>query len=221
MMQDICVKKSAHLQYDDRQLIEKLYQLHHSQKEIAWVMHCSESKISRELKRGMVELRNGATWENYMTYSAQAAQSDADLKKTAKGAPLKIGHDYKLAKHIENKILKEHYSPYAIVKEIQDDGLHFETKLSISTIYNYVGSAVFLHVKPRHLLRMKKHKKESPQRQAYVNILRPCITARDVTRDVFGHWEMDTVIGQAKGKNNVWYCQALCANWFAASGKRP
>lgn len=62
-----------------------------------------------------------------------------------------------------------------------------------------------MHVKRTHLPRHGKtpFKKAAPKRAAYRNVLKPSITERKAPRTHFGHWEMDTVIGQARGENNV------------------
>ena len=44
-------------------------------------------------------------------------------------------------------------------------------------------------------------KKKHPQRQAARSVYRS-IEQRDISRDDFGHWEMDTVIGKVKGKSS-------------------
>lgn len=128
---------------------------------------------------------------------------------TAKGAPLKIGHDYALVTHIERKIIQDRYSPRAVVDEIDQQNLPFETHISERTIYNYLDSGLFLNLKRKHLPRgqyKKKKKKTAPKRAAFINVLKPSIDDRKElinSRISFGHWEMDTVVGKAKGKNAV------------------
>ena len=141
----------------------------------------------------------------YKTYSAQAAQDKADYEKTAKGAPLKIGHNRALSNYIEDRILKDGYSPYAVAQEIKDNSpQRFETTLSTRTIYNYVDGAVFLRVRKCHLPRKNKSKKKPEHKRLSLNsVLFPSISLRDITRSHFGHWEMDTVVGKAAGKNSV------------------
>ena len=47
---------------------------------------------------------------------------------------------FALADFIERKIADEHYSPAAIIMEIQKQGLEFDTTICEKTIYNYVNS---------------------------------------------------------------------------------
>ena len=70
----------------------------------------------------------------------QKAQEQYALNKTAKGRPIKLGKDFALADFIERKIADEHYSPAAIIMEIQKQGLEFDTTICEKTIYNYVNS---------------------------------------------------------------------------------
>lgn len=202
-------RHSRHLTYSDRLKIEALYKAGSSQSGIARLLDFDRSTICREIKRGMVSQIDYRTYNFYGIYSADVAQKDAEYKMSAKGAPLKIGHDYKLLEHIEHKIIKEKYSPAATLLEIEQQGFSFETTLSKSTLYNYINSGLFLSLKRKHLPRkgkQRKRKKSFPKRIAFSNILKLSIEDRSELircRSYFGHWEMDTVIGKAKGKNAV------------------
>lgn len=197
-----------HITENERIKIEALYKAGHTQTYIAHQLGFSRSAICREIKRGLVEQLNGHDWIMYKTYSAHKAQVHHEQQCTAKGAPLKIGHDYALMDYIETKIMKEHYSPQAVVEAIAINDLHFSTTLSKATIYNYIDSGLFLALENKHLLRKsrKSTKKATPPRVAKKNVLKKIITDRPKeigTRDTFGHWEMDTVIGKSSGENAV------------------
>lgn len=202
-------RRSHHLTYSDRLKIEALRKAGSSQSEIARLLGFNRSTICREIKRGMVSQINHRTYDFFRTYAADAAQQDAVYKMTAKGAPLKIGHDYNLLEYIEQKIIKEKYSPAAALLKIGQQGLIFETTLSKGTLYNYINSGLFLTLKRKHLPRKgkQKQKKKAPQKRvAFPNVLKLSIADRSelIGRRVsFGHWEMDTVVGKAKGKNAV------------------
>ena len=54
----------------------------------------------------------GFYWTNsWAEYSADAAQNKRDFNNTAKGPRLKLGANFKLIEFIENKIIKDKYSP--------------------------------------------------------------------------------------------------------------
>ena len=202
-------RESHHLTYIERQKIEALSKAGHTQAQIAAFLGRSRSTICRELRRGQVDQLDGDRYVFYRAYSADKAQLDANERMTAKGAPLKIGHDYALVEHIERKIIQDRYSPRAVLDEIDQQRLPFQTRISEKTLYNYLDSGLFLHLKRKHLPRERynKHKKKTaPKRAAFANILKPSIEDRRAlinTRLQFGHWEMDTVVGKRKGKNAV------------------
>lgn len=129
MSQVYCIRrrrKGKHLEYVDRQELEHLVTQNikaskknkKTQQELAVLLGVSPSTMSRELKRGLIVLRD-SEWREYESYSADVAQDDYDKKATHKGPGLKIGNDHALAKHIEDKILKEKYSPDAVIMEIE------------------------------------------------------------------------------------------------------
>ena len=97
----------------DRENHEAAKRKRKTQKQLAQLLGVSEATLSRALKRGRVELRE-SEWREYVRYTADVDQDDYDRKATLKGPGLKIGNDHALAKHIEQKILQEKYSPDAV-----------------------------------------------------------------------------------------------------------
>ena len=122
-------------------------------------MGVSPSTMSRELKRGLIVLRD-SEWREYESYSADVAQDDYDKKATHKGPGLKIGNDHALAKHIEDKILKEKYSPDAVIMEIESGKYEFETTICTRTVYNYIEQGIFANITNKDLPRGKDSKEE-------------------------------------------------------------
>ena len=199
-------KGFRHLSYADRIRIESLCAMKQNARDIAAFVGCSVSTVYRELQRGRYK-RYGRDFVECIAYSADIAQKDYEYKASNKGADLKIGNDINLAAYIEHKIIKEKYSPAAVIGEIQEKGMVFETSICTKTLYNYIDKDVFLNLTNKDLLR--KANRKQPYSKVFVRIKKPLcrsIEARpDVVnfRDVFGHWEMDTVIGKAKGKGQV------------------
>lgn len=115
------------------------------------------------LKRGEVE-QVDSIFKTYMIYSSDLAQDDYEQKATSKGKDLKIGKDHKLASHIDKRILKDKYSPDAIVMELEKTSHDFTVTLSTWTIYNYIEKDVFLQVTNKDLLRQGRHRKRTYQR---------------------------------------------------------
>ena len=172
--------------------------------EIAKVIGCCERTIRRELKRGMVELRNSDLTVR-QEYSTDVGQQIHDYAGTGKGPMLKIGNDYKLVEFIEEKIIKEKMSPYAAAEEIKKNKEDFSTTICSRTIYNYIDQNVFPNLSNKHLPVKKKAKKRNYDhiRTATNNKRGTSISERPKsieTREEYGHWEMDTVVGKSGTK---------------------
>lgn len=199
--------KFRHLSYVDRIRIEAYRKAGKSVAYIAAETGFSVSTIYRELKRGYYE-RMESDWRVSAAYSADIAQKDYDYKATAKGAQLKIGTDHELANYIERKIIENRYSPAAVLGEIQEKGLCFQTRICVRTLYNYIDKQIFLLLTNKNLL-YKGNRKRPYRKVQPVRAKKPlCASIEDRPENAdlrreFGHWEMDTVIGKAKGSGQV------------------
>lgn len=195
-------RKSRYLTYTDRLIIEKLVKRGETGRGIAVFIGVSPATISRELRRGAVELLNGDTWLTYISYSAQKAQDDADYRNTAKGKPLKIGNNHALAEHIEDEILAGK-SPDIVISDLAKRG---KRPFSTVTLYRYIDMGIFARITNKNLLeksrRKRRYYKVKPARPPKGTSIehRP---AHIDTRLEFGHWEMDCVIGKQKGKGQA------------------
>ena len=197
--------KGQHLNYEERIKIETLSKIGMKSEKIAAEIGCSGRTIRRELAKGRTELLN-SDLTTRTEYSADRGQKSHDYAATAKGAMLKIGKDYKLVKEIERLIIKEKMSPYAAAQSIKNSG-KFTTVLSYKTIYNYIDLGLFPNLTNKHLPVKKngKKRKYDEVRPAGNNEKGASISRRAETvetREEFGHWEMDTVVGK-KGTKQV------------------
>jgi len=159
--------------------------------------------IERELARGMTVQRN-YDWTEKMVYLADVGQRKHEEKAAAKGRGYKIGHDHKLVQYIENKIKNEKYSPDAVIGEIREKGLSFAVTICTKTVYNYIDSGLFLNISNKDLP-VKKDGKKRNYRQvrkvALNNTKGRSIEERPPqieSREEYGHWEMDCVVGSGK-----------------------
>lgn len=190
-----------HLTYSDRNKIEALVKARASKAYIASYLGVHISTIYRELRRGWYE-RMDSDLRLYSSYSCDIAQKDYLYKQASKGSMLKIGRDYHFARYVENKVLKDRYSPDAIVEEIKAKALYFETSVCTKTLYNYIHRGIFLNISEKNLLRKGRRRKITSQWRAERRKmpLARCIDERPEKvneRVEFGHWEMDTVKGKA------------------------
>lgn len=84
-----------------------------------------------------------------------------------KGPTLKIGHDHKLAKYIEKKIIQDKYSPDAVIGEIKAKGIKFESSICTKTLYNYIDKGIFANISNKDLP-VKKNKKKGTYRKVKI-----------------------------------------------------
>lgn len=206
-------KKYTHLSYQDRQKLEGLVKSNHllsrknkvTQKHMAAVIQCSEATLSRELKKGRVELMN-YNQTPYVSYSAEIAQNAYDYAATNKGPNLKIGYDHEFGDYVAQKILEENWSPDAIVMDLKKkETSPVKTMVSTRTLYNYISKGYIAGVGNADLPREGKQTRRAYKRvqRANKNLGAPIITQRPVEsteRSEPGHWEMDCIVsGKGKG----------------------
>jgi IS30 family transposase len=168
--------------------------------------------IEREIALGLVEQKRmnpsnskKAGQELYIVeqvYKADTAQMRHKERAANKGRGLKIGHDHKLAKHIENKIKNDKWSPDTLIGRIKADGIEFETSICTKTVYNYIDKGIFLGISNRDLWVKKDGKKRDYKKIRTValnNKKGKSITERPESanhREEKGHWEIDLVVGK-------------------------
>lgn len=134
-------RKGKYLTEQERYRIEILLQEGNTPSEIVLKLDRHKRTIEREIKRGMVRLLNSdLTYREQ--YCADAGQRIHNEKAKNKGPDLKIGKDHKLAKYIEERIIKDKYSPDAVIGEIKAKGLKFEASICTKTLYNYVDKVL-------------------------------------------------------------------------------
>lgn len=196
-------KGSRQLKWDDRLRIEAWERAHVSRAEMAALLGVHRSTIYNELQRGRYIHRNSDYTEEER-YSPEIAQKKCEENLCVRGTQLKIGDDIEYANYLEYKIAEEKYSPEAVLQELKLTGKEkeFKTRVCKNTVYSYIKKGVFM------TLQKKKDKRgyEKVKRQKRVSA-GPSITSRPEEisdRKVFGHWEMDTVVGpQGKSKNSI------------------
>jgi len=81
----------------------------------------SAKTISRELGRGMVEHMLSDIPFVRTEYNADHAQLDAKEKMAYKGLQPKSGKHYALVQRIATLIREDHYSPYAVLKKLDEE----------------------------------------------------------------------------------------------------
>lgn len=190
------------LSQNDRIKMETLLNKGHSKREVAEYLHVHRSTIYREYDRGKYIHRNSDYTEEER-YSSDLGQQAHDWAAQGKGRSIKIGKDIELAEYIEDKIVNDKYSPEAALAAVAESGKEFTTTISVRTLYRYIDSGIFLKLTNKDLpVKSKKknhNKKVKVQKRAAAGESIENRPAEVETREIFGHWEMDTV----KGKQGV------------------
>jgi IS30 family transposase len=107
---------------------------------------------------------------------------------------------------MERKIVDEKRSPAAILGEIERDNLQFQTRICVATLYSYIRKEVFATVRMTHLPEGGKRKQKKEHVTAKSAPRGESIEKRPEeanTREVFGHWEGDTVKGKQGTKETL------------------
>ena len=192
--------KYRRMTWTDRLTIENLCKSGASYSAIARKTGFAVSSVYREIQRGLCDQRDGATWKMYKAYSAQVAQDDADWQASGKGGAVKLGHNHTYAETVSARI-RSGESPDAIVGTMRACD---EWTVSTPTLYRYIDQGYIPNITNKDLWCKSRKKKRSYKRVKASRApkgtsieRRPLIVNG---RSTFGHWEMDSVIGKARGK---------------------
>lgn len=193
-------KKYTHLSESERYKIEVYLEEKESIERISWKLRRARSTIYREVKRGSV-MRLQYDLREKKQYRANVAQRDYQDQAKHKGRELKIGKDTPLEEYIREKIVKDRFSPDAIIGEIKVQGLKFEGMICTKTLYNYIDAGLFAGISNENLWEKRKRKKGKYRKVSRIS--RSNRMARSIEqrpqeandRSEYGHWEGDCVKG--------------------------
>ena len=180
----------------DRIRLETLYSAGHKPAECAAILGFHVSSIYRELKKGMYT-HTLSDYTEEERYSCDLAQSKADKGHEKQGPGLKIGNNIEFANRIEELIIENGYSPAAALAQAKKEGPGVD--ISLSTLYSYIEKGVFEKLTFKEL--PGKHKKKKSKRRKVAKRVSKGKSIEERPkeaddREVFGHWEMDTVVGK-------------------------
>ncbi|MDE6406466.1 MAG: IS30 family transposase [Lachnospiraceae bacterium] len=179
--------------------IELLLREKYSKPRIAETLGIKYNTLYKEIARGTVEQMDSLL-AVHKVYKADYAQMVYDQSTSNRGRNLKIGSDHRLAAYIETMIREKKYSPEALIRHAEHEGLHFKTTLCPKTIYNYLDMGLFLNASNADLPYKKAQKKKKKEEKSTVSLNNRrgrSIEERPksiLDREEYGHWEMDTVV---------------------------
>lgn len=179
--------------------IELLLKEKYTKPRISKVLGIKYNTLYKEIERGTVKQLDSLLAEHYV-YKADYAQMVYERSTSNRGRNLKIGADYQLAAYIETMIREKKYSPEALIRHAENEGLQFSTTLCPKTIYNYLDMGLFLNASNADLPYKKPGKKKKKEEKSTVSLNNRkgrSIEERPKTvldREQYGHWEMDTVV---------------------------
>jgi len=197
-------RKNKHLNFKERMTIEIRLKDGFSIYKIAKELGRSINTITNEIKRGTTtQIRQGKYIKIYLADTGEAVYTKNRLNSCR---PFKMLDCSEFINYTVDKIKNDSWSPDACVGEAIANG-RFERYQMVctKTLYNYIDLGL-LDVKNTDLpiklrrntksTRVKKHKKK----------LGSSISERPIdinNRTEFGHWEIDTVIGEKSNNDNV------------------
>ena len=187
-----------HLSLSERGAIFALIHENRSIRYIAKRLKRTPSTVCREIRRGTtVQLRTGRIpYQGYFPETGQAVYAKHRVNSRKIGKHNRASNFLRFA---ETKILKDKWSPDAVVGYCQNHPLwQQEALVCTKTLYNYIDRRR-LAVRNIDLYLKVRRRTTSCRGRINKRILGQSIEQRPIeilTREEFGHWEIDTVVGR-------------------------
>ena len=207
-------RKGKHLSFDERQLIAYFKnKLQFSNRKIAKELGRAPQTIHNEIKDGTVEIIkqrqiHGTKQYDYkeMEYSPEAGQAAYDNARLNSGRTYLWVESTDFIDYADDQILRFHQSPDSIVGATKALSLFPEKMIPCTkTLYNWIDQGFMETQNIDLVLKVRRETKSSRNRKNKTCLgdsieLRP---EKVMTREEFGHWEIDTVIGSKSGQDQV------------------
>lgn len=189
-------RKFKHLTSEKRAQIEVLLRQGVQKIQIAKIMGISRSTLYREIERGTAE-QIDTNLKRYRKYFWDVGQRVYEENRKNSRPPMKLMDAYSSVAYAENQILENKMSPDALCGEAKISG-QFETIVCTKTLYNYIDKCL-LQVRNIDLPLKVRRKCNVDKGKTNKRILGESIEQRPAevnARAVFGHWEIDTIVGK-------------------------
>lgn len=197
------VKRNFDLTYEERCKIEFMVKKKYTMQEMSEELGRNKSIISREINRHCEIKYNYDTGICRKVYSAAVAQGKYEYNKKQAGRKSKLSRGLK--QFIEDKILKEKWSPEEVAGYIKVNNIKFDIQPSYQLIYYWIEQEK-LNIKAVdlvHKAKLKKKEKSKEREEKLPKHEEKSIHKRPKEIDEnkeFGHWELDCVEGTKESK---------------------
>ena len=190
-----------HLTREKRAQIEILLRQGLPKVQIARAVGISRSTLYNELNRGTVEQKD-TNLKKYQQYFWDAGQRVYEENRKNSRPPMKLMKAYDFIHYAEKQILENKMSPDALCGEAKLSG-RFKETVSTKTLYNYIDKRI-LKVRNIDLPLKVKRKSHTDKCKQNKRLFGMSIEERGDevnNRTVFGHWEIDTVVGKKESSS--------------------
>src|SRR5699024_6325963 len=191
-----------------------LKQENYSNRAIAARLGRAPQTINNEIKRGTVrqirrQKQNGKTYDYaYHVYDPSYAQTRYETRRIHSGRRPKWSRSNTFVDWADTQMLDHHWSPDAVIGAAkQRDLCPAELIPCTTTLYNWIDRHI-MRTKNIHLSEKLSRNTKSKTRKdrEHQRDLGPSIAERPEaveSRETFGHWEIDTVIGSKHKEDAV------------------
>lgn len=194
--------KGKHLTYEERMLIQLRIKDGWSANRIAREIGCAPNTVRNEIRRGSVALYHGKVTR----YKAKAGQSVYEKHRSNSCRHYDYLKKSDFIAYVEKHFREDGWSLDACTgRALAEGGFDRRQVTCVKTLYNYVDRGL-LRIKNLDLPEKLKRKTKRRRNRENKKVLGRSIEARPAsieTRQEFGHWECDLVIGSQSGKDSV------------------
>ena len=195
-------KKGKHLTYEDRVIIQLRLKDGFSIRAIAKEIGHSPTTVSNEIKRGTVSLYHGTVHR----YKASAGQEVYENNRANACRHYSILDKADFIEYVEVHFHEDNWSLDACYGRALSNGVFTRDQMVCTkTLYNYVALGL-IDIKGIDLPEKLKRNTKIHRNKVNKKILGRSIDERPdsvETREEFGHWECDLVLGSKKKDDNV------------------
>lgn len=197
-------RKNKHLNFKERTIIEIRLQDGLSAYKIAKELHRSINTILNEIKRGTTtQIKQGKAIEVYLADTGQAVYENNRSNSCCSFKRLKCSE---FINYVIDKFKNDSWSIDACFGEaILKAKFDRSEMVCTKTLYNYIDLGL-LDIKNADLPQKMRRNTKPAKIKTHKKILGKSIKERPIeieSRKEFGHWEIDTVIGEKSNTDNV------------------